>query len=67
MADQRYKAVAVYEDNIRAPDVQAKIIEKDMPRPGKGEALVRIFLRPVSAAYHRRPARSRGYLKVLSA
>ena len=48
MAAKRYKAVAIDEKNIKAPDEPVKIIEKDMPRPGSGEVLVRIFLRPVS-------------------
>ncbi len=51
MADRPYKAVVVDEKNVKAPEVPVRIIEKDMPRPGKGEALVRIFLRPVGAAY----------------
>ena len=51
MADHRYKAIVVDEKNVKAPEVPVRIIEKDMPRPGSGEALVRIFLRPVRAAY----------------
>jgi len=50
MAAKRYKAVAIDEKNIKAPDEPVKIIEKDMPHPGSGEVLVRIFLRPVSVA-----------------
>ena len=48
MADRRYKAVTVDEKNVNAPDEPVKIIEKDIPRPGNGEVLVRVFLRPVS-------------------
>ena len=50
MADHRYKAVVIDEKNIKAPDEPLKIIEKAIPRPGRGEVLVRVFLRPVSAA-----------------
>lgn len=43
-----YKAVAVDEKNIKAPDEPVRIIEKKMPQPGPNEALVRIYLRPVN-------------------
>ncbi len=50
MAAKRYKAIAIDEKNVKAPDEPVKIIEKDMPRPRNGEVLVRVFLRPVSVA-----------------
>ena len=55
MADYRYMAVVVDENNVKDPEAPVRIIEKDVPRPGIGEALVRIFLRPVSAACISRP------------
>jgi len=58
MAAKRYKAVAIDEKNVKAPDEHVKIIEKDMPRPGNGEVLVRVFLRPVSVALQPRHLRT---------
>ena len=49
-----YKAVAVDEKNIKAPDEPVRMIDKKMPQPGPNEALVRIYLRPVRVRAHSR-------------
>ena len=48
MEGARSVAVIMDESRIKRPEEPLRIIEKDIPSPGPGQALVRIFLRPVS-------------------
>ena len=48
MAGARSVAVVMDETKKKNPEEPLRVIEKDIPSPGPGQALVRIFLRPVS-------------------
>lgn len=50
MAGARNVSVVMDETKKKNPEEPLRIIEKYIPSPGPGQALVRIFLRPVSSS-----------------
>ena len=49
MAGARNVSVVMDETKKKNPKEPLRVVEKDIPSPGPGQALVRIFLRPVSS------------------
>ena len=47
MAGAHSVAVVMDETKLKNPEQLLRVVEKDIPSPGPGQALVRIFLRPV--------------------